>query len=336
MFRTLTVVLLPFALAAQTWIPQDSHTTESLRGVCAVSATVVWASGTRGVFLKTTDGGASWRAATVPGAEALDFRDVHAVDERTAYLLSIGTGDKSRIYKTTDGGAHWTLQLTNPDPAGFFDQFAFWDATHGILMGDPVDGQLVIMTTADGGKSWQKQRTAPALTGEGAFAASGTGIVILGKGSVWAGTGGPGAARVFYSRNRGLTWTVATTPIRNDSASAGIFSLAFSDSKLGIAVGGDYTKADDATANIAITSDGGQTWTRPAGTPPYGFRSAVAFLADRKAWIAAGPSGTDVSLDNGQTWKPFDKAGYNAVSFVSSEAGWAVGPRGRIARFQWK
>jgi len=203
-------------------------------------------------------------------------------------------------------------------------------------MGDPVDGRLVIMTTADGGKSWQKQQTPPALTGEGAFAASGTGIVVLGTNRVWAGSGGPGAARVFHSKDRGRTWTVVATPVRNDSPSAGIFSVAFSDARHGIAVGGDYTKADDATGNIAITSDGGQTWTRPSGTAPSGFRSAVAFLADRKVWIATGPSGSDVSVDDGQSWKPFDKGGYNAVSFVSGEAGWAVGPRGRIARFQWK
>lgn len=339
-FSLLTLVAFCVAattqVAAQAWVAQVSNTAESLRGVSAVNTNVVWASGTRGVYLKTTDGGATWKAATVPGAEALDFRDVHAVDERTAYLLSIGTGDKSRVYKTTDGGARWTLQLTNPDSLGFFDQFAFWDATNGILMGDPVDGKLVILTTADGGKSWQKQQTPPAVIGEGAFAASGTGIVVLGKQNVWAGTGGPNAARVYYSSDRGRTWAVVATPLRNDSPSAGIFSLVFSGPQHGIAVGGDYTKTDDVMGNIAITSDGGRTWTRPTGTPPAGFRSAVAFLADRKAWIATGPSGSDVSTDGGQTWKTFDKGGYNAVSFVSSEAGWAVGPRGRIARFQWK
>src|SRR5262249_29996929 len=160
---------LPLTIGAQSWIAQTSPTTESLRGVSAVNAKEVWASGTHGTYLRTTDGGATWTAAVVPGAERLDFRDVHPVDARRACLLSIGTGDKSRIYKTTDAGTHWTLQLTNPDAAGFFDQFAFWDATHGILMGDPVDGHMVAMTTTDGGKSWQKQSMPPALTGEGAF-----------------------------------------------------------------------------------------------------------------------------------------------------------------------
>ena len=71
---------------------------------------------------------------------------------------------------------------------------------------------------------------------------------------------------------------------------------------------------------------------KPEGTPPKGFRSAVAYVADRKIWICAGPSGADIST-NGQSWKQFDTGNYNALSFVSSKAGWAVGARGRIAKF---
>jgi photosystem II stability/assembly factor-like uncharacterized protein len=329
-------ILYLFAVAAlgQSWVEQKSGTTASFRGVSAASATVVWASGTAGTFVRTIDGGNNWLPGKVQGAETLDFRDVQAVDSRTAYLLSIGEGEKSRIYKTTDAGASWTLQLTNPDAKGFFDQMAFWDPMHGILVGDQVDGQMVVMTTADGGKNWQKRRTLPAIPGEGAFAASGTGIVVHGKRDVWFGTGGKGAARVFYSNDGGENWSVVSTPLRNDAPSAGIFSLAFSDGKHGIAAGGDYSKAADEQQNIAITSDGGRSWINPSGTAPKGFRSAVAFLKDKKMWIAAGPSGSDISVDGGKNWRQFDSGNYNAISFVSSRAGWAVGPRGRIARFR--
>jgi photosystem II stability/assembly factor-like uncharacterized protein len=325
------LIFLAGAAFAQSFIAQPSGSTASLRGVWAVSQKTAWASGTRGTYLKTIDGGATWTAATVPGAETLDFRDVQGVDENTAYLLSIGSGETSRVYKTTDGGAHWTMSLQNPDAKGFFDEMAFWDATHGILVGDQVDGQMVVMSTEDGGRTWQRQKMPPALPGEGAFAASGTGITVLGMSEVWIGTGGKDAARVYHSKDGGRTWTVAATPLRADSAAAGIFSLAFSDAMHGVAVGGDYNKANDETGNIAVTADGGATWTKPDGTAPKGFRSAVAYLADRKLWIAAGPSGADISNDGGRNWKQFDTGNYNALSFVSSQAGWAVGARGRIA-----
>jgi photosystem II stability/assembly factor-like uncharacterized protein len=328
------LILLAGAAFAQSLVVQPSGSTASLRGVWAVNEKTAWASGTRGTYLKTIDGGATWTAATVPGAETLDFRDVQGVDENTAYLLSIGSGETSRVYKTTDGGAHWTVSLQNPDAKGFFDEMAFWDAMHGILVGDQVDGQMVVMSTEDGGKTWHRRKMPPALPGEGAFAASGTGITVLDKSDVWIGTGGKGAARVYHSKDGGLTWTVAATPMRADSAAAGIFSLAFSDAQHGVAVGGDYNKANDETDNIAVTADGGATWTKPGGTAPKGFRSAVAYVADRKMWIVAGPSGADISTDGGRNWKQFDTGNYNAISFVSSQAGWAVGARGRIAAFR--
>jgi photosystem II stability/assembly factor-like uncharacterized protein len=329
--RALLPLVLLTAAQAQTWTLHSSGTTASLRGVSAVSAKLVWASGTAGTYLQTADAGTSWRAATVPGAEQLDFRGVHAVDERTVYLLSSGTGDKSRIYKTTDGGSHWMLQFTNPDPQGFFDALAFRDPRHGIVLGDPVNGRFVIFTTSDGGEHWVRRPGPDAVPNEGAFAASNSCLTVMGDGEVWFASGGPGAARIFHSRDGGQTWMSAATPIRNDSASAGIFSLAFSDSRHGVAVGGDYTKSADASHNVAVSSDSGRTWTEPSGNRPAGFRSAVAYLAGRGMWIATGTSGSDVSTDNGNTWKQFDSGAFNAISFTSDGAGWAVGPKGRLA-----
>src|SRR6185436_18600548 len=148
--RMRSPVLLAIAAAstllAQSWIPQQSNSTASLRGVHAVSARIVWASGTRGTVLKTTDGGATWQAVPVTGAADLDFRAIHAFDERTALAMSAGPGEKSRIYKTTDGGATWRIAQPNLDPKGFWDAMAFWDESHGIVLGDPVDGRFTILT----------------------------------------------------------------------------------------------------------------------------------------------------------------------------------------------
>lgn len=311
----------------QGWTPQQSGTTASLRGVMAVSAKVVWASGTRGTFLRTTDGGATWKAAQVAGAADSDFRGLWAFDQQAAVLLSIGEGEKSRVYKTADGGAHWNLLYTNADRDGFFDAIAFWDEAHGILLGDPVKGRFLVMTTSDGGVTWKRQKGPAAEAKEGAFAASNSCLTVRGAREVWFGTGG---GRVFHSTDGGETWSVAKTPVEHQSASAGIFSLAFAGPH-GVAVGGDYQKTGGTAGNAALTADEGKKWTAPT-TPPGGYRSAVAYFAAKKMWIAVGTSGSDVSLDNGETWTTFDRGNYNAVSF-SGDAGWAVGPKGAIARF---
>ncbi len=269
----------------------------------------------------------------VPGAESLDFRSVFAFDEKTAYLASSGEGNISRVYKTVDGGAHWRLLFTNPDPKGFFDALAFWDKQHGIILGDPVSGRFTVFTTEDGGDSWQRQNTPVALPDEGAFAASGTCLTVHGSRDVWFGTGGPGAARVFRSVDRGRSWTASTTPIRNDSKSAGIFSLAFSDDLHGEAAGGDYEKPSDPMRTTAITEDGGKTWTGPPRSAAAGYRSAVVFVPDVKGTlIAVGTSGSDVSRDGGQSWDSFSSTGFNSLSAAADRAVWAAGAHGAIAK----
>jgi photosystem II stability/assembly factor-like uncharacterized protein len=331
MNKVLLIVLLSTlsSTKGQLWTPQTSNTTASLRGVSVVSAKVVWASGSKGTYLITTDGGANWKAGTVTGAADMDFRAVHGFDDKTAILLSIGSGEKSRVYRTKDGGGTWDVLYSNPDPKGFFDDIAFWDASHGILLGDPVDGHFVIMTTDDGGETWKGQKTPAALSNEGAFAASNSCMFVIGLHDVWFGTGG---ARVFHSSDGGKKWSVATTPVRHDAASAGIFSITFLNPLFGIVVGGDYAKPAEAAHNIAITEDGGKKWTAPESGPS-GFRSAIIYLPDLKMWVATGTSGSDVSTDKGKTWKQFDKGNYNAMSFILSYAGWAVGPKGAVARF---
>src|SRR5262245_32538156 len=86
--------------ATAEWKPQLAQVTAHFRGLCAVDQNVVWASGTEGTFLRTTNGGETWHAGKVAGAEGLDFRDVEARDDQTAWLLSSGNGSQSRIYKT--------------------------------------------------------------------------------------------------------------------------------------------------------------------------------------------------------------------------------------------
>ena len=316
--------LIGLAAAGQSrWGPAASDTTANLRGVSAINGQTVWVSGDRGTVRKTSDGGMTWQDVAPRGVADLDFRDIEAVDDNTAFLLSSGQGPQSRIYKTTDGGGTWALLATNLEPKGFWDCMSFWDPTHGIIVGDPPtggDGRFTLMTTIDGA-TWQKIKGPSANKDEGAFAASGTCVFTRGTREAWFGTGGVNGARVFHSEDGGQTWSIAKTPIRHDSASAGIFSIAFSDALHGVAVGGDYMKPDESAGTIAITADGGKTWN--AGALP-GYRSAVKYYPSG-IWIATGTSGSDESIDSGKNWKPVAGGGFNSIGTF------AVGTGGRIA-----
>ena len=319
------------------WTPQSSGVTARLRGVSAVNERVAFASGSGSTVLKTIDGGANWQKLTV-SSETLDFRDIDAIDERTVYVLSIGTGTASRIYKTTDGGKSWTLQFQNENPKAFLDAMSFWDEQHGLVFGDSIDAKFDILVTENGGKLWSRielSRLPSALPNEGAFAASGTNIALFGKTHAWIGTGAAGKARVLRTSDSGRSWQVSDTPLAA-GPSIGIFSIAFRDERHGVIVGGDYTKESEAQNNLAFTSDGGVTWR--LGTGLRGFRSVVAYVPGEKtALVAIGPSGADYSTDDGLTWNSIEGPGFDTFSFVPGKRiGWAAGAQGRLAKLTFE
>jgi hypothetical protein len=87
----LITVSVTFCSAQENWkshqpklTPQQSGTTELLISVSSVDSRVVWAAGTRGTYVVTTDGGEHCRAAVVPGAENEQFRDVYGVSDKVA------------------------------------------------------------------------------------------------------------------------------------------------------------------------------------------------------------------------------------------------------------
>jgi len=333
---------------------ERSGTTAGLRGIHAAGPGVAWACGTNGTVLRTEDGGYEWQqCAMPPGAEKLDFRGIWAWDANTAIVMSSGTGDLSRLYKTTDGCASWKLVLKNRGKNGFWDAVIFDGdkaaTSDGWLLGDPVRHEFQLRHTVDGGKNWRLERgKAPQASpgAQGVFAASNSALVLLtndlGVRAFPAFGSGGSAGAFFYepgtlmvcidacneviSPPRSGDWVRAEVPLAGQNDSSGVFSADFRDANHGVAVGGDYRKPNESAGTAAWSADDGKTWTA-AEKMPHGFRSAVEWDADAKAWIAVGTNGSDISYDDGKTWVPLDNGNWNALSLP-----WVVGPGGRIAK----
>jgi hypothetical protein len=144
-------------------------------------------------------------------------------------------------------------------------------------------------------------------------------------------------------------WNRRSIPLDSGSDSTGAFAIELrftgspcDDCGFGtyfrpVAVGGDYSKPEVASGTAAFSTDGGWTWSASA-TPPHGYRSAVAFDEKTKTWITVGPNGTDISTDDGRTWRalhpnlaqhepPDADRNWNALSLP-----FVVGPHGRIGK----
>jgi photosystem II stability/assembly factor-like uncharacterized protein len=323
------------SVPALAWELKPTGVTARLRGLSPVSDSVAWASGSLGTVLRTGDGGRSWSNVPPPGTAGLQFRDIEAFDARTALILSIGEGDTSRVYRTEDGGSSWTETFRNSEPSAFYDCMAFFDRRHGLAMSDPVDGRFRVISTDDGGRTWRVLPSTgmpDALPGEAGFAAGGQCLVTAGGRDVWLASGGGARSRVFHSRDRGLTWTVADTPVPAGDPARGVFALAFRDARHGIAVGGDFQPGLPSPHAAALTGDGGATW-QAASTPPEAYRSGVTWLPGLPfAAIAVGPAGSDVTFSSGDRWQKFDGGSFDTVTCTPDLSCWASGEQGRVAR----
>lgn len=319
------------------WSVQTKGIDTNLRGVSVIANSgsegklgyFVWASGSNGVILRSVDNGKTWKQLAAPDG-GLDFRDIEGFSADVAYVMSSGDGDKSRIYKTIDGGKTWKLLYTDKRAGFFLDSLACSSETHCVALSDPVEGRFLVLSTDDG-ERWKelpRDKMPVALPTEGAFAASGTAIALC-NGGIYFGTGGP-KSRIFRSADNGESWTTIETPIASGNASSGVFSIACEGDTI-VAVGGNYQQPSNAK-NVAIYShDAGATWAL-SNEQPGGYRSAVGSFSYGD-FAAVGPNGTDVSHDQGVTWKHTDYLNLNAVGFDGS-GGWAVGAKGVIAQFK--
>jgi photosystem II stability/assembly factor-like uncharacterized protein len=317
-------------------ITLHSGTDTSLRGLSSSNnGKILYATGSNSTILRSPDSGKTWTALHIDSTEKQDFRGVQSFGADIAYVFSVGNENKSHIYKTTDAGATWNVRYSDPRPAFFLDALACRTEKNCFAISDPIDGKFPILHTEDG-EHWTelpKDTEPAALPTEGLFAASNSSLILCGpnKSDILFATGGP-AARVFHSADNARTWTVATTLILHGTASAGIFSIACIGPTV-IAVGGDYQNPSIPQTSIVYSDDFGVTWRIPKKSTE-AYRSAVIAVPSKIAtiWLAVGPTGSDISIDNGVHWAPFSHENTNAAIAVANNRVLTAGPKGFIGQ----
>tara|TARA_R110002049_G_scaffold329_7_gene1837 strand:- start:10607 stop:11653 length:1047 start_codon:yes stop_codon:yes gene_type:complete len=257
--------------------------------------------------------------------------EFRAIAQNDADFFMLSVGNPALLYKTGDSGG-MELVYKEEDDEVFYDAMTFWNNQEGIAVGDSMNGCLSIIISRDGGTTWNKlpcSSLPKSEAGEGAFAASNTNIKVLGNKTWIATTSG----NVYYSQDKGLTWTVTKSPVESSEPTQGIFSIDFYDENIGFVFGGDYTRPEINSANKAITTDGGRTWKMVANEKLPNFRSCVQFMPNSKgkSIIALGFNGIAYSHDSGENWKQLSDESFYTLRFLNDTIAYAAG-KNRIAK----
>ncbi|WP_460219603.1 WD40/YVTN/BNR-like repeat-containing protein [Psychroserpens sp. MEBiC05023] len=253
-----------------------------------------------------------------------NFRSV-AKTKKQLFALAIGT---PAAMFTAHSDKIWPIVYKEDHPKTFYDSMEFWNDEEGIAIGDPTEDCMSIIITRDGGNTWTKlscDDLPKVKDGEAAFAASDTNIAIVGD-HAWVATGGK-ASRILYSSDKGGNWEVFETPIVQGVETTGIYSIDFYDELTGFAIGGDYTKPADSSANKMRTIDGGKTWQLVAQNQSPGYRSCVQYIPNSNGneLVAVGFNGIDYSADHGNSWTHLSDESFYTIRFLNDSVAYAAG-----------
>lgn len=245
----------------------------------------IWAVGSDGKILNSRDGASSWQVQGSGTRSAL--QDVAAWDQMHA--ISVGNG--STIVRTEDGGNSWgKVSITNEQLPAKLIRVKALPRGKAWIVGESG----TVLRTDDFGKSWSYVGTNEDVAWNDLSIIEDR-IIIVGE-----------FGRAKLSTDDGKSWNEIKTPVK-----ASLMSIAFRDSKNGIAVG--------LGGIVIATNDGGKSWVAEnSPTAEHLFN----VLWDGARWVSIGDKGVVcVKKPNEPHWKTglissVDRSWYTAIASV--------------------
>ena len=197
-----------------TWPPVNSGLQDSFQRLLVYSLAInpsspstVYAGTADGVF-KSTDGAASWAAAST----GLTSSAVRALAIDPASTSTIYAGTNGGVFKSVNGGTSWAAAKSGL-PSGTVYTLAIDPSAPGTIWAGTSSGPY---RTSNGGSTWVAANAGHPPTAVIAFARD------LKTGAIYAAS----SAGVFVSPDRGATWSAVNSGFPTLSMSALVFDSA--------------------------------------------------------------------------------------------------------------
>jgi photosystem II stability/assembly factor-like uncharacterized protein len=306
-FVAMGLLSISLANAQNQWLTQNSGTSAFLTSVYFVSADTGYVCSQAGAVLKTTNGGLNWNNIGTGPGNSLCFLNSQK---------GFGVLD-DKIFYTQNGGTNWSPNYSNPDLLSFQSLY-FPDNKHGyaIALTQMMDNMLV--KTSNYGLSWDtiyKYSDNLALFVSVFFKDSLNGFI------------GADNGKILKTTNGGTIWSILPVDLVNKPSFSYIY---FPTPDTGFA-------ATDIHG-VYRTIDGGNTWNHLSSSFPPALYS-VWFTDANHGFVGGGDGLTSMTLyktnNGGNTWTQSASGvqALNAMYFVDSMPGYAVGTNGTILKY---
>lgn len=312
MKRIMILLMLSFILsscASSRWMLNRTGVASNFFGVWFTSPSDGWVVGQNGTFMRTTDGGNSWREASNFPGSSVNLNKIMFTDPEHGWIV----GDFNTVLATTDGGRTWHHEQAGiAYGANYYGIFELKDnGRNGIwIVGGNNGSALTSIVKRNDAGEWTQQLNE--------FSGRLVRVFFLNENLGWAvGDGG----LVLATTDGGSSWHS-----QQSHTDLGLNDVVFFNATTGVCVGTDGL--------ILRTTDGGAHWYAIKSTP--GIILFRLALAGGSTVYAVGTENTILkSTDRGMTWKRQEDGApsttaFEDVHFLGPSDGWAVGHDGVI------
>jgi photosystem II stability/assembly factor-like uncharacterized protein len=302
------------------------------------------------IFLKTTDGGASWTYMTQASSNLtyVNCNSIYFKDQLNGIAVGGGSNPGTVICRTTDGGTNW---VPLPSVSGFIAKIVIGLNDKVIISG--MDGNIII--SSDFGNSWVSTSNFPSsaessinIINNNVYACGYDGTffkstdlgatftmsyMVSGNKCLWSkgihflnenlGYAASQYGQVLKTTDAGVSWI----QVLRDSLVNSINNtdLYFLNENIGFVVGNYGSNIDI----IYKTTDGGGSWTN-SQNKVYQNLNCIAFADSMHGAAGGNKSAFLFTTDQGTTWNQatvnaIDQLAINCINFYQGLNGIAVG-----------